>query len=72
MTKNAEREVIFEITRIGEVQRVAAVDVETGVEAVVMAPVNAALADVRALAMRKLVRLLESAPVQPVRRGLTV
>ncbi len=51
-------EVIFEITRIGDVQRVAAVDVATGVEVVVQAPANAALADVRALALRKLERAL--------------
>ena len=51
-------EVIFEITRIGDIQRVAAVDVETGVEVVVQAPANAALVDVRALALRKLERAL--------------
>lgn len=51
-------EVIFEITRIGEIQRVAAVDVATGIEVVVQAPASAALADVRALAMRKLERAL--------------
>jgi hypothetical protein len=54
----ADREVIFEITRIGDAQRVAAVDVATGVEVVVQAPANAALADVRALALRKLERAL--------------
>jgi hypothetical protein len=53
-----ERDVIFEITRVGDVQRVAAVDVATGVEVVVQAPANAALADVRALALKKLDRAL--------------
>lgn len=53
-----EREVIFEITRIGDAQRVAAIDVVTGIEVVVQAPANAALADVRALALRKLKRAL--------------
>lgn len=53
-----ERDVIFEITRIGDAQRVAAVDVATGIEVVVQAPANAALADVRALALRKLKRAL--------------
>ena len=52
------REVIFEITRIGDVQRVAAIDVATGVEVVLQAPANAALADVCALALRKLERAL--------------
>ncbi len=32
------REVIFEITRVGDVQRVAAIDVATGVEVVMQAP----------------------------------
>lgn len=54
-------EVIFEITRIGDVQRVAAVHVASGVEVVVQAPANAALADVRALALRKLERALAGA-----------
>jgi hypothetical protein len=51
-------EVIFEITRVGDVQRIAAVDVATGVEVVVQAPANASLADVRALALKKLERAL--------------
>lgn len=53
-----DSEVLFEITRIGEVQRVAAIDVSTGVEVVVQAPANAALVDVRTLALRKLERAL--------------
>lgn len=53
-----ERDVIFEITRIGDAQRVAAIDVATGIEVVVQAPANAALADVRTLALRKLERAL--------------
>jgi hypothetical protein len=53
-----ERDVIFEITRIGDAQRVAAIDVATGIEVVLQAPANAALADVRALALRKLRRAL--------------
>jgi hypothetical protein len=64
-------EVIFEITRVGDSQRVAAIDVASGVEVVVMAPASAALADVRALALRKLEHALardaddESAPKRP-------
>jgi hypothetical protein len=53
-----ERDIILEITRIADVQRVAAIDVATGVEVVVQAPANAALADVRALVLRKLERSL--------------
>ncbi len=51
-------DVIFEITRIGDVQRVAAIHVASGVEVVVQAPANAGLVDVRALALRKLERAL--------------
>lgn len=51
-------EVIFEITYIGDIQRVAAVDVATGVEVVIQAPAHAARADVQALALRKLERAL--------------
>jgi hypothetical protein len=51
-------EVIFETVRIGEIQRVAAIHVATGTEVVVQAPAAAALADVRALALRKLERAL--------------
>lgn len=53
-------DVIFEITRVGDAQRVAAVHVATGVEVVVQAPANAAWLDVRTLALRKLERALAS------------
>jgi hypothetical protein len=52
-------EVIFEITTIGDVQRVAAVHVASSAEVVIQAPASAALADVRALALRKLRWALE-------------
>jgi hypothetical protein len=69
-TGGADREVIFEITRVGDVQRIAAVDVATGIEVVVQAPAKAALADVRALALRKLERALaRHAPLGPSRHG---
>jgi hypothetical protein len=53
-----DRDVIFEITRVGDIQRVAAIDVASGFEVVVQAPATAALADVRALALKKLERAL--------------
>jgi hypothetical protein len=56
---DADREIIFETVRMGDAQRVAAIDVATGVEVVVIAPANAALADVRALALKKLERALD-------------
>lgn len=65
----SNRDVIFEIARVGDVQRVAAVDVATGTEVVVQAPGNAALADVRALALKKLERALADAPTPPKRPG---
>ncbi len=58
MTAKPTREVIFEVTRLGDLQRIAAIDVATGTEVVVQAPGNAALLDVRALALRKLDRVL--------------
>jgi len=64
----SDREVIFEITRVGDIQRIAAVDVATGVEVVVQAPAIAALADVRALALKKLERALADNP-PPKRPG---
>jgi hypothetical protein len=64
----SDREVIFEITRVGDVQRVAAVDVATGVEVVIQAPASAAQADVQGLALRKLERALADQPPQPPKR----
>jgi hypothetical protein len=69
VTEAPGREVIFEITRLGDVQRVAAIDIATGTEVVIQAPGNAALVDVRALALRKLQRALEAAPPPPHRPG---
>jgi hypothetical protein len=69
----APEDVIFEITRIGDVQRAAAVHVATGVEVVIQAPASAALADVRALALRKLQRALANEPAAaPPRPGRLV
>jgi hypothetical protein len=66
-------DVIFEIQRVGDIHRVAAIDVATGVEVVLQAPVNAALADVRALALRKLkLRMAEPETPKPRRRGKIV
>lgn len=62
-------EVIFEITRIGEAQRVAAVHVASGVEVVVQAPASASLVDVRALALKKLERKLKGESEPPPRPG---
>ena len=68
----SDREVIFEITRVGDVQRIAAVDVATGTEVVVQAPASASLADVRALALKKLERALTEETPPPKRPGTLV
>ncbi|MBL8537183.1 MAG: hypothetical protein JNM59_07245 [Hyphomonadaceae bacterium] len=72
MSGGAEREVIFEITRIGDAQRVAAIDVASGVEVVVQTPASAALADAQALALRKLERALRQRPRADDRPGKLV
>jgi hypothetical protein len=56
-----DREVLFEFTVIGDTARIAAIDVETGVEAVTMGPVSAGQAALEALALRKLQKLMENA-----------
>lgn len=65
---DAPGDIIIEITRVGDVQRVAAVHVATGVEVVVQAPASAALVDVRALVLRKLERALREDPPPPSNR----
>jgi hypothetical protein len=62
-------EVIFEITRVGDVQRVAAIHVASGVEVVIQAPASAALADVRTLALNKLRKRLEDGGGPPDNKG---
>lgn len=64
----APGEVILEIVRVGDVQRAAAIHVDTGVEVVVQAPGSAALVDVRTLVLRKLRKALEAEASQPPRR----
>jgi uncharacterized protein DUF6898 len=62
-------QVIFEITRVGDVQRIAAIHVATGVEVVIQAPASAALADVRALALAKLRKKLAGGGPPPDPKG---
>jgi hypothetical protein len=54
-------EVLFEFTQIGVQMRVAAIDVRSRVEVVVITPASASRADMQALALGKLKRRL-SAP----------
>lgn len=53
-------EVYFEFRPIGRQVRVTAIDATTGVEVVVIGPVQAAKSDLRQLALRKLMRRLAS------------
>jgi hypothetical protein len=50
----AEREIIFEIRRVGMVAKATAVDVATGIEASITGPANAAEFSLREAARRKL------------------
>ncbi len=52
------REIIVEITILGDFARGCAVDAETGVEAVVIAPANAARRDIERLATSKLAHVM--------------
>ncbi len=52
------REILFEFRPIGNQVRVAAIDPETGVEVIVIAPRNAAQSDMQRIATAKLLRQL--------------
>lgn len=51
-------EVYFEFMAVGRQVRVTAIDATTGVEVVVLGPVQASQADLQQLALRKLMRRL--------------
>lgn len=55
-------EVYFEFRPVGRQVRVTAIDATTGVEVVVLGPVQAAQSDLRQLALRKLMRRLAGEP----------
>lgn len=52
-------EVYFEFTQVGQMMRVAAIDADTGIEVVVIAPVAATRLQMQNLALAKLRRRLE-------------
>ncbi|WP_349360465.1 DUF6898 family protein [Stappia sp.] len=56
----ADGEIYFEFRPLGRQIKVTAIDAATGVEVVVMGPVQASQSDLQALAMRKLQRRLET------------
>jgi hypothetical protein len=53
-------QIIIEVRRIGKSVRVAAVDTETGREAVIVGPASAGQAVLARVARQKLLRLLEA------------
>jgi hypothetical protein len=57
---DAPAEVLFEFTQVGQQMRVAAIDVATQTEVVVIAPAAASRQQMQALAMAKLKRRLEA------------
>ncbi|ODT75881.1 MAG: hypothetical protein ABS76_32820 [Pelagibacterium sp. SCN 64-44] len=62
MTEGA---VLFEFVQIGQQMRVAAIDEATGVEVVVIAPLNAARGHMERLALAKLRRKLQAGAPPP-------
>ncbi len=54
MSAPRDREVFFEITRLGSTQKVAAIDGATGIEVTVVGPASAAASDLQQLALVKL------------------
>lgn len=56
----APAEVLFEFTQVGQQMRVAAIDVATQTEVVVIAPVTASRLQMQGLAMAKLKRKLQA------------
>lgn len=63
MNREPPREVIFERRALGNTVRVAAIDVDSGMEVVVMGPVGARAGDLKQIALRKL-----KARLMPMRR----
>ncbi|GGA51057.1 DUF6898 family protein [Pelagibacterium lentulum] len=58
-TSASSREVLFEFHHVGQQVRVAAIDSETGIEVVVIAPVSSSQQHMKSVAMAKLVRRLQ-------------
>ncbi len=54
-----EREIIFEFQSVGEIVRVAAIDVATGEEVVIQGPASTPKRELERIAARKLMRRLD-------------
>lgn len=55
---DSSREVLFEFRAAGAQYRVAAIDVKTGIEVIVIAPMSATEAQMKSIALAKLKRRL--------------
>lgn len=67
----ADGEVYFEFVQVGQQMRVAAIDVATGVEVIVIVPAVAAKGHMQQMALAKLrKKLSETAPPQEAPRRL--
>ncbi|WP_404404424.1 DUF6898 family protein [Pelagibacterium halotolerans] len=55
----APRETLFEFRQVGQQVRVAAIDPETGVEVIIVAPATATETQMKSIALAKLKRKLE-------------
>ncbi|MBJ6986828.1 MULTISPECIES: hypothetical protein [unclassified Devosia] len=61
-----EGEVFFEFVQLGQQMRVAAIDVDSGTEVIVIAPVNTARGHMQQLALAKLrKKLAQTQPTPP-------
>lgn len=61
----SDREVLFELTAIGGVVRVVAIDAATGIEVTVMGPKTAPRSELQRIAMQKLERRLARSGTGP-------
>lgn len=64
----ADGEVYFEFVQVGQQMRVAAIDVETGTEVVVIVPAVAAQGHMKQMALAKLRKKLGATPPEAPRR----
>lgn len=66
----SDGDVLFEFVQVGQQMRVAAIDEATGIEVVVITPLNATKLQMQRVALAKLKRKLEQEhPTPPPMRG---
>lgn len=61
-------EVLYEFVQVGQQMRVSAIDSDTNIEVVVIAPLAASRQQMQAIALAKLNKRLSDAATQPPRR----